>query len=576
MGPGRMIANSTTRSSSVSGRERGSVCICARDSIWKTPTVSAAPIMAKTSGRSSGRRSRSTWTPQSAWMSRRASSMADSMRSPSRSSLMSFIDSMSRLSYWTTTRPGIEARSSGAMSTSGARVTSMPPTWMPRWGGKPSMRAHSSSQRSQGERPTVLPPRGCGGDGGSGGSQWLGGLRGWVRRSGGRSTPVSGSMARPPIVPGGASAAWPGPATRPGPATSLSASMSLLLSPHSISAPTAPPIDSSRSPGCSPAADPRSPTPCPGSIEPPPRSRSGRARPTCVPRDSTTDIPAGSDGEPGSDIPTDSGATGPPPRRHRTPPGPAPLPPPPPARGGAARGGGAAGPARVGGGPGAQRHPRRRGVGQGARQDRGHRRRRRGAEELGEAAVRLQVPPHHARVVRFERLGHAVHERAREAQRVPHLAHGRPRPVGDDVADHARVGLAIALVDVLDHLLAARRGEVDVHVRVGRPPLVDEALEEEAVADGVDAGDAEHVGEDRVARAAAPLGRDAPLAGEAHEVPADEEELGQAGALDDVELVGELLDDGGRHGLIALPRSLVAEPLEDAEGRLPPGHGEAG
>ncbi|KRT62509.1 MAG: hypothetical protein XU10_C0026G0022 [Chloroflexi bacterium CSP1-4] len=96
------------------------------------------------------------------------------------------------------------------------------------------------------------------------------------------------------------------------------------------------------------------------------------------------------------------------------------------------------------------------------------------------------------------------------------------------------------------------------------------------MADGVDAGDAEHVGEDRVARAAAPLGRDAPLAGEAHEVPADEEELGQAGALDDVELVGELLDDGGRHGLIALPRSLVAEPLEDAEGRLPPGHGEAG
>ncbi|KRT62510.1 MAG: hypothetical protein XU10_C0026G0023 [Chloroflexi bacterium CSP1-4] len=231
---------------------------------------------------------------------------------------MSFIDSMSRLSYWTTTRPGIEARSSGAMSTSGARVTSMPPTWMPRWRGKPSMRAHSSSQRSQGERPTVLPPRGCGGDGGSGGSQWLGRPSRSVRRSGGRSTPVSGSMARPPIVPGGASAAWPGPATRPGPATSLSASMSVLLSPDSISASNDPPIDSSRPPGCSPAADPRSPTPCPGSIEPPPRARSGRARPTCVPRDSTTDIPAGSDGEPGSDIPTDSGATGPPPRSQRT------------------------------------------------------------------------------------------------------------------------------------------------------------------------------------------------------------------------------------------------------------------
>ena len=42
------------------GRLRGSVCIWARRSIWKTPTVSAAQIMRKTSGMSSGRRSRST------------------------------------------------------------------------------------------------------------------------------------------------------------------------------------------------------------------------------------------------------------------------------------------------------------------------------------------------------------------------------------------------------------------------------------------------------------------------------------------------------------------------------------
>ena len=45
---------------------------------------------------------------------------------------MSLMVSMSRLSYWTTTRPGIVACSSGAMSMSGDWVTSMPPTWIDR------------------------------------------------------------------------------------------------------------------------------------------------------------------------------------------------------------------------------------------------------------------------------------------------------------------------------------------------------------------------------------------------------------------------------------------------------------
>ncbi len=155
MGPGRMIATSTTRSSRFSGLDLGSVCIWARDSIWKTPTVSAAWIMRKTSGMSSGSRSRSTTTAQSAVMSLSASSIADSMRRPSRSSLISLIVSMSRLSYWTTTRPGMVARSSGAMSISGAAVMSMPPVWIDRWRGKPSMRAVSSSHRSHGDMSTV-------------------------------------------------------------------------------------------------------------------------------------------------------------------------------------------------------------------------------------------------------------------------------------------------------------------------------------------------------------------------------------------------------------------------------------
>ena len=126
-------------------------------------------------------------------------------------------------------------------------------------------------------------------------------------------------------------------------------------------------------------------------------------------------------------------------------------------------------------------------------------------EELGKAALCLQVAPDHHAVVRLERLGHPIDEWPREAQRVAHLAHRRARPVGDDVADHAGVLGAVALVDVLDDLLAARRGEVDVDVGVSRAALVDEALEEQPMADGIDTRDAQHVGDDRVTGAAAPL-----------------------------------------------------------------------
>ena len=75
---------------------------------------------------------------------------------------MSLSVSTSRLSNWTTTRSGIVARSSGAMSMSGAAVTSIPPLWIDRWRGKPSIRAQNSSQRSQSDRPDRRPAAGLG------------------------------------------------------------------------------------------------------------------------------------------------------------------------------------------------------------------------------------------------------------------------------------------------------------------------------------------------------------------------------------------------------------------------------
>jgi hypothetical protein len=80
---------------------------------------------------------------------------------------MSLSVSTSRLSNWTTTRSTMVAFSIGAMSMSGAAVTSIPPEWIDRWRGNPSIRAQNSSQRSQWLSPTVEPPRACGGGSGS-------------------------------------------------------------------------------------------------------------------------------------------------------------------------------------------------------------------------------------------------------------------------------------------------------------------------------------------------------------------------------------------------------------------------
>src|SRR5450756_2635627 len=82
---------------------------------------------------------------------------------------------------------------------------------MLRWRGKPSIRAHSSSQRSHGERPATLPPRGR--DGASGtipgvgpwagaGSQCLGRPSRSTERGGGSRIPDSASIARPSTGPG--------------------------------------------------------------------------------------------------------------------------------------------------------------------------------------------------------------------------------------------------------------------------------------------------------------------------------------------------------------------------------------
>ena len=66
IGPGRTSATCTVRSSRFSGRVRRRLCICARLSIWKRPTVSASWISRYTAGSSSGMRERSIALPAQA------------------------------------------------------------------------------------------------------------------------------------------------------------------------------------------------------------------------------------------------------------------------------------------------------------------------------------------------------------------------------------------------------------------------------------------------------------------------------------------------------------------------------
>ena len=95
---------------------RSSICICARDSIWNTPTVSASWISAYTaassSERATGRRSRRAFERSMSMHS----STADSMPRPSRSILRKPASEQESLSHWQSWRPAMAAGTSGTRS----------------------------------------------------------------------------------------------------------------------------------------------------------------------------------------------------------------------------------------------------------------------------------------------------------------------------------------------------------------------------------------------------------------------------------------------------------------------------
>ena len=136
-------------------------------------------------------------------------------------------------------------------------------------------------------------------------------------------------------------------------------------------------------------------------------------------------------------------------------------------------------------------------------------------DQLGELVALAVLVAEHA--------GGVARRRARE-----HLAEG------DDLRDRLA---AVLLDDVLHHALTAADGEVDVDVRHRHALGVEEALEEQVVAQRIEVGDPQGVGDDRAGgRAAARADRDAVVLRPLDEVPHDQEVGVEAHRVDDAEL----------------------------------------
>ena len=141
-----------------------------------------------------------------------------------------------------------------------------------------------------------------------------------------------------------------------------------------------------------------------------------------------------------------------------------------------------------------------------------------------------------------DQLGDAVGLGERQLEHAAHVADGRlrlHRPEGDDLRDRL---VAVLLLHVLDDLAPAVVAEVDVDVGHRDPLGVEEALEDQAVAQRVEVGDAEGVGHEAARRRPAPgPDGDPALARVADEIGHDQEVARVAGLADHVELVVEPL-----------------------------------
>ena len=150
IGPGRTSATCTVRSSRFSGRVRSRLCICARLSIWKTPTVSARLDLG-VDRRVVERHAREVdrLAVQARDRVDARPRPRDSIPSPSRSILRKPASEQESLSHWQSCRPAIAAGWTGTRSISGRVETIMPPGCCETWRGRPAISRVSSRNASQ-------------------------------------------------------------------------------------------------------------------------------------------------------------------------------------------------------------------------------------------------------------------------------------------------------------------------------------------------------------------------------------------------------------------------------------------
>ena len=184
------------------------------------------------------------------------------------------------------------------------------------------------------------------------------------------------------------------------------------------------------------------------------------------------------------------------------------------------------------------------------------------------------VPAHHRRRVH---LAEAVAHHRREAQHARGVADALlalDRLERDDLGDVVR---AVLLGGVADHLVATTL--VEVHVDVGHLDAlgIEEALEQQAVAQRIEVGDAQAVRHHRAGRAAAAgPDADAVLARVADQVPHDQEVAAEPHRRDDPELVVDAVSHLGGDLGVALRRAVVDQLTQvgvavEAAGGLEPG-----
>ena len=155
--------------------------------------------------------------------------------------------------------------------------------------------------------------------------------------------------------------------------------------------------------------------------------------------------------------------------------------------------------------------------------------------------------------------GDAVNVAVAHAQGAPHVAQGSLRAQGAEGDYLGHPVVAVLVDDIVQHLIAPVVLEVHVNVRHLLALHIEEALEDQAVLQWVNVGDAEAVEDDAGRRAAPDAEQDVALADEPDNVPHHQEVVGETGVADDLQLVPQALHGIGRGVGIAAPEALLAD-----------------